>query len=301
MSASILPPDSALCRALQGAATGRRCVILAGLPGVGKSLLLQQLAILALDAGRTVHSLQWDVARSPFETPELLVRYPETDGVTHPAIRKAVGVWAREAVAAWDSAHPDPRHLLIGEAPLIGNRLIELAQPGDDMAEALLTGPGGLFLVPVPSREVRQQIEAARVRDTSAPAHERERANAIPALMRALWAELADVGWLLGLPEATATAAGATSPPSASPAAAHSSPVFDPDLYGAVYLRLLRHRPAALLPITTALPVQGSVYAGLETVQELAPSPREVAQAMADVAQRPPAAVVQEVENWFRV
>jgi hypothetical protein len=276
---------------LHAAATERRCVLFAGLPGVGKSLLLQQLAILALEAGRTVHSLQWDVARAPFETPALLARYPETDGVTHAAIRKAAGFWARAAVAAWDTAYADRRHLLIGEVPLIGNRLIELAQPAADPAdpaEMLLTGPGSLFLIPVPSREVRRQIEAARVRDTAAPAHERERANAIPALLRALWEEVAAVGRALGLPEASGMA-------DAAPAD------FDPDLYGAVYLRLLRHRPAMLLPITTILPVQDSAYAGLEAVRELTPSPDEVARVLAQVEQRSPADVEREVNAWFRV
>ena len=47
-------------------------VFFAGLPGVGKSLLLQQMTLMALAAGRRVTLLQWDVARQPFETP----RYP---------------------------------------------------------------------------------------------------------------------------------------------------------------------------------------------------------------------------------
>jgi adenylylsulfate kinase-like enzyme len=42
-------------------------VFLAGLPGTGKSLLAHQLAHMASDAGRTIHLLQWDVARPVFE------------------------------------------------------------------------------------------------------------------------------------------------------------------------------------------------------------------------------------------
>ena len=116
---------------------------------MGKSLLLQQLSLIAGEVGRRVHLLQWDVARGPFETPEILARYPETDGVTHAVIRKAAGLWAREAVGAWQRRHADPRDLLIGEVPLIGNRLIELVQRRDDEVEGLLAGEGSVFLIPV--------------------------------------------------------------------------------------------------------------------------------------------------------
>src|SRR3954451_10462208 len=142
-SASVLPPDSELYRRLHAAAVERRCVLFAGLPGVGKSLLLQQVSLIAHEVGRRVSLLQWDVARGPFETPEILARYPEIDGVTHAAIRKAAGLWAREAVGAWDRTHPgrsDGADVLIGEVPLVGNRLIELVQRRDDAAEALLAG-----------------------------------------------------------------------------------------------------------------------------------------------------------------
>jgi len=43
-------------------------VLLVGLPGTGKSLLLKQLALLARQSGRVVHRLQWDVTRGAFET-----------------------------------------------------------------------------------------------------------------------------------------------------------------------------------------------------------------------------------------
>jgi signal recognition particle GTPase len=95
---SILRTGSALLEDLSRAARDDRCVFFAGLPCVGKTLLVQQLALLAHGVGRRVHLLQWDVARLAFETPALLSRYPEVDGVTHAALRKAVGVWVREAL-----------------------------------------------------------------------------------------------------------------------------------------------------------------------------------------------------------
>src|SRR6266542_1686672 len=111
----VLPRDSALYQTVTGAAREQRCVFFAGLPGVGKSLLIQQTALLATEAGRLVHLLQWDVARGAFETSAILARYPEVDGITHAAIRKAAGFWVRAAVHRWDGTYADPDHLLFVE------------------------------------------------------------------------------------------------------------------------------------------------------------------------------------------
>ena len=281
---SIVPRDSSLYEMLHQAATERRCVFFAGLPGVGKSLLLQQLSLIAGEVGRRVHLLQWDVARSPFETPEILARYPETDGVTHAVIRKAAGLWAREAVGVWLGRHPDPADLLIGEVPLIGNRLIELVQRWADEVEALLAGEATVFLIPVPSREVRQVIEAARVREMASPTHERERANAVPSLVQALWVEVAAVARELGVESGSGPAGD-----------------FDPELYAGVYERLLRHRHVARLDVAAALPVQASVYDALAVASELMPTPEDVKRVMAAVEERPTADVELEVADWYRV
>lgn len=313
--AVILPPDSALFRRLHRAAVEQRCIFFAGLPGVGKSLLLQQLCALAGAAGRRVHLLQWDVARTPFETTEILARYPETDGVTHAVIRRAVGVWARGAVVAWHQRHPDRADLLVGELPLIGSRLIELVQRQADAVEPLLVGPESVFFVPVPSREVRRAIEAAREREMASPGHERERANAIPSLVRALWAEVAAVAGLLGLrapgaavlppdaptPDGSAPDAPASRPGTAMPPGQPGQSAFDPDLYAAVYMRLLRHRRAERLDVTVTLPVRASVYDALDAASELVPSAQEVARILAELGARPQAEVEREVAAWYRV
>lgn len=279
----ILPRDSEPFRVLHRAAIERRGVFLAGLPGVGKSLLLQQLALIAAEAGRAVHLLQWDVARGAFETPAILARYPEVDGVTHAAIRKAAGLWTRRAVGRWDERHAAPREMLIGETPLIGNRLIELARQQDDAVEPLLAGGTTLFLIPVPSRGVRQVIEGARVREMARPLHERERGNAPPGVVRALWEELARAARHLGV-------AGLPS----------GGERYDPDVYLAVYRRLLRHRRTATLPITEVLPVRASAY-DLTVAGELIPSSHDVERAMAQVETLPEERLRREVEAWFRV
>src|SRR5580765_6044208 len=114
----------------------RRIVFFAGLPGTGKSLLAHQLVHVASGAGRQVHLLQWDVARPVFEASPAGRRYPVLDGVTHAVIRRAAGLWVRDAVAGWSARYGEPEHLLVGETPFVGNRFVELARPIDDRAAA---------------------------------------------------------------------------------------------------------------------------------------------------------------------
>ena len=102
----------------------QRLVFFAGLPGTGKSLLAHQLAHLAAGMGRTVHLLQWDVARPVFEASPAGRPYPLKEGVTHAVIRKAAGLWGRQALAAWDERYAGPEHVLIGETPFVGGRFI---------------------------------------------------------------------------------------------------------------------------------------------------------------------------------
>ena len=126
-------------------------VFVAGLPGTGKSLLVHQLVHVASGAGRRIHLLQWDVARPVFEASPAGQRYPLVDGVTHAVIRRAAGLWVRDALADWSERYPDPRHLLVGETPFVGNRFVELARPSGDRAEALLTSPSCRFVIATPS------------------------------------------------------------------------------------------------------------------------------------------------------
>src|SRR5262249_26088085 len=158
----------------------RRMVFVAGLPGTGKSLLVNQLVHLAARAGRHVHLLQWDLARPPFEASEAGRRYPQVNGVTHAVVRKATGLWARGAPAGGD-CRPRAQDLpLIGEPPFVGNRFVERAQRLDDRAEALLTAASCRFAIAVPSREVRRFIEAERERRSASPRHPREGEDAPP-------------------------------------------------------------------------------------------------------------------------
>jgi hypothetical protein len=262
-----------------------RLVFFAGLPGTGKSLLIRELTHLAHARGRSLHRLQWDVARPAFEASEAGRRYPQVDGITHGLIRLAVGRWARGAVARWHAEHPGPEALLVGETPFIGHRFIDLARPAADEAEPLLAGPATRFVIPVPTRELRGHLEAERARRAEAPVHPREREDAPPHVLRTLWTEVAAAATALGLAGMPAGAA------------------YDPDVYRRVYETLLAHRHVEALSVGTRLPVAGvSAYDIRVPAPDLLPSPAEAAQFIAEAERlHPDAAAVQAaVDGWGR-
>jgi hypothetical protein len=136
-------------------------VVFAGLPGTGKSLLTRSAAGVAAEARRPVTLMQWDVARASFVNDTIEARYSEIDGITHPTVRLAVDYWARVGVARWQAASA-PDDLLIIEGPLIGGRLSSLTKPQPDDAEALLSSTRCLFVLPVPSLEVKLALRGKR-------------------------------------------------------------------------------------------------------------------------------------------
>ncbi len=207
-----------------------------------------------------------------FEASERGRRYPLDRGVTHGMIRLGVGRWARAAVAGWHARHRGAEHLLIGETPFVGHRLIELARPARDEAEPVLTSPATTFVIPVPSRALREHLEAERARRAQQPLHPREREDAPPEVLRALWRDLA----------------GADVP-------------YDPVVYQHAYERLLRHRRAEALPLHTRLPTQGvSAYDFRVATTDLLPTLDEVDRSIREVeASHPgPADVQRAVDGW---
>jgi hypothetical protein len=265
-------------------ARAHRMVFFAGLPGVGKSLLIRELARIAHETGRDVSILQWDTARPSSASHPLLARYPERDGITHPVVRAVIGQWARGAVLRWDRNHTTSTALLIGEVPLIGNRLLELVQVQADAAEPLLAGPEALFVTPVPSSPVRVAIENARRRTFANPNHPREQGDAPPDAVRGLWLET----------HALAVELGAVPPVANAPAP------FDPRAYAAVYRHLLRHRHAVTVRMNVELGESASVYDLGVSATDLVPSEDEMADVLARLERRHTTAEIEDrVIHWF--
>ncbi len=222
-----------------------KAVFFAGLPGTGKSLFVHQVAHLAHQTGLRTHLLQWDVMRPPFEASAAGQRYPVVDGVTHVVIRRAVGLWARGKVFEWSQGHVGTGEILIGEVPLVGNRLIELVTPADDAVESFLASVNCVFSLPVPSNDVRHHIEAQRRHRFQVPQHARELEDAPPDVMRDTWQELLRSAFETGL---LAAAPAADAP-------------YDSNVYRTLYEHLLQHRHSRTIEVETLLPTDAmSVY-----------------------------------------
>jgi len=278
--------DARLYAHLQRLARAQRCVFFAGLPGTGKSLLSHQLTHLAHALGRTVHMLQWDVARPVFEASAAGQRYPVVHGVTHGVIRKAAGLWARQAVVQWHQRYPEAGHLLIGETPFVGHRFIELARQQVDAAEPLLQT--ACFVVPVPSQAVRDFLETERQRRSLTPLHQQEREDAPPQVLRDLWRHLASIAPALGVGAAL-------------PASAVEVP-YDPVLYQAVYQRLLTQRQVLVLPMDIILPTTTlSVYDFAMPRRDVVPTVEEVTYFIGEIEQQYPdlAMLQQDINHWY--
>jgi len=291
----VVEADRRLAAQVRGLAA-RRMVFLAGLPGTGKSLLVHQVAHVAAATGRTVHLLQWDVARPVFEASPAGRRYPLAGGVTHAVIRRAAGLWVRRAIAAWHDRHRGAEHLLVGETPFAGNRFVELARQLDDAAELLLAAPDCRFAIAVPSVEVRRFLEAERERRAAQPRHPREREDAPPEVLRALWRDLARVATHLGI----APAGGAREDPMGD----GTPPPYDPDVYRRVYAAVLRHRHVEAVALEVILPTGAfSVYDFATPPRDLTPGEAEAEAGIAQVERDhpDPAALERAVARWWEV
>jgi hypothetical protein len=129
-------------------------------------------------------------------------------------------------------------------------------------------------VIPVPSRALRQHLEAERARRAEQPLHPREREDAPPEVLRAIWREVA----------------GDDRP-------------YDPDVYRQAYERLLTRRHATALALDTILPAGAvSPYDFRVATADLAPVAAEAARCIGEVeASHPePADIQRAVDGWRR-
>ena len=299
----VIAADPRLYAHLQWLASMQRLVFFAGLPGTGKSLLSHQLAHLAHTVGRTIHTLQWDIARPVFEASPAGQRYPVVHGVTHGVIRKAAGLWARQALEQWQQHYPAAHHLLIGEIPLVGHRFIELARPHADATEPLLCAATCCFVVPVPSHAVRHYLEAERQRRSTQPLHQQEHEDAPPQVLRDLWRQVASIAPFVSAYRTGRCAdTGRLSMPAVTGLSEADVP-YDPDLYQQVYQHLLRHRQLLVIPVDTILPTATfSVYDFAIPRYDVVPTVEEVTRCIGEVEQQYPDLEVlqRDIDQWYQ-
>ena len=221
---SIIPISSAVYQALQKSAQSAKAVVFSGLPGVGKSLYINQFQLIAKAEGRKVTVIQWDIARKAFEIPSIAARYPMGEGVVHNGVKLSTGKWMLATVKEWLAKHEKNNQLLLIEAPLVGHRFIELAKIQDDtVLETFLKSEAFQVIAPIPSKEVREKIEADRRAQISEDA--KTWVGAKPSVMLMLWKMICGI----------ANEFGRNIPMNGQPA-------YDPEVYEFVFGRILKHR-----------------------------------------------------------
>lgn len=257
MAATLIPADSELHKALSACERSARCLVLAGLPGIGKSLLTRQLALIAQSKGRATTVMQWDTVRESFEAHPAGEQFPPTAGVAHPVIRLAADRWARTGVGRWHATAPSDG-LLIIEAPLVGGRMMALARPADDDAEPLLAHEAA-FLLPVPTAAVKSALRGRRGND------EAQSANLPFASVDVLDELVREIN-------AVFVALGGSTVPAAG---------YDPDIYAAVYGHAMRARQCQRLEIDRVFAISAVAE---KPAEELMPTDDEVTAAVAAAA-----------------
>jgi hypothetical protein len=256
-----------------------RCIVVVGLPGTGKSFVVRRVARLAAGGARRVHVLQWDVARLAWDTPEILARFPEVNGITHAAIRGALGMWVRAAAARWFESCAAHGDLLIVEAPVIGGRFSELAKRLEDALEPHLAHPRTLFVVVAPTLEVQQELRRRRAAESGGGAHAFERHNASVGVLDVQLAAVEHVARLWGNPPKIPG-------------------VYDPELYVETMRAVLKHRHVLVAQPDSLLTALGSVYDLGAGIVRVAATAEEVAATIA-AAERDLARLRKEVEfGW---
>lgn len=279
----IIPADNPIGASFRKAVSSCKIIFVAGLPSSGKSLMLQQLTILAHEAGRKVYSMQWDAARRAFETGAWLQKYPEADNVTHPGIRKAVGLWVRQGIERWVREHPGEESILIGELPVIGGRFVELLQKADDTAEELLKSDAVQFFVPIPTREMRTVITGERAKTFANPRNEQETKDAPIHIVEDNWLAVRKLHnrWQ-GVPDLL-----------------ERDREYEPEIYNMVFEQLLRFRKSEILNVDRKFETEGSAYDRPVEVTELIASADEVQTAYHVLEMRyPGSAAAQAADSW---
>lgn len=282
MSQTLKRPPAPYLEELWGKLDELRCVVIVGLPGTGKSLLVRELAAAVESTGRTSTVLQWDVSRESWDSHSTAsALYPEVDGITHAGIRLAMGTWVRTAVGKWFAEHPGREEMLIMEAPHIGGRFSELSHIIGDEAERPLAGPETLFVVVAPTKELQLTLKRQRAEDMESSEGSYESNNATPDLLDELTNSLRAPAGELGISGATSTG-------------------YDPELYAGLMRHVLRHRHVLLIRPDALMKVTGSVYSLGVSSNRIWATEQEVTESLHLVASLSSTELTQRTATWFR-
>lgn len=282
-SKMVIPTNSPVFQALQKAATSAKAVVFSGLPGVGKSLYINQFQLIAAHLGRNITIIQWDIARKSFEAEAIATIFPMGDGVVHNGVKLSAGKWLLDTIKTWLATHSDDNNLLLIEAPLVGHRFIELAKIQEEkMVEDFFKSEAFQMIVPIPSKKVRAKIEADRRAQISDDAT--TWTGAKPSVMLMIWKMICGIANEFGrdIPM-------------------DGQPPYDPEIYEFVFSKILQRRHFTPLHIDEIYSISIENEADLHNTGSLA-ADEETANQYANrvVEQYPDLDEIDKVvEGWY--
>eukprot|EP00298_Acanthocystis_sp_HF-20_P005441 c15604_g1_i1.p1 GENE.c15604_g1_i1~~c15604_g1_i1.p1 ORF type:complete len:287 (+),score=111.75 c15604_g1_i1:64-924(+) len=265
MATKIIQNDAELYNNLKGLLT-KKIVIFVGQPGVGKSFVTNGMAEMAVQANKKVQTLLWDVSGAAFKyacpDQQLVSGNSEHELV----VRASAGQWARAKISKWFAEHGnDENQVLIGEAPFVDGRFIELVRSYDDQAEGILKDVNiTSFVVVTPSLEVRESIVKLREERMKNPLHPNEKEDCPVSLIKEFWNVL----------HAAAVERKITNEHVES-----NSPPFDPKVYEEMYKALCKRRPVSVVHMAKVLDTSSFTPYNFESsVTQATPTNEEVAE-----------------------
>lgn len=280
---TIIPNTSPVHQTLSEIAKNSRIVIFSGLPGIGKSLYINDFHSIAESLNKSVTVVQWDKARKGFELPEILERFPLGDGTIHNGTKLLAGKFLLMTIKNWVSIAQQNDILLI-EAPLVGHRFIELVEKSEDQQlENHLSNENCKVIVPIPSEDVRKKIEEERAKQIDDNA--KVWIGAKPSVMKMLWKMVYNIAIELGLDRAK-----------------DNDPAYDPKVVEYVFSKVCRHRHFIPLHINEVFTVPEQSEDELHALQSLAPDPI-LAKAIFDMVSKeyPDDNIINEkVATWYK-
>jgi len=247
----IIPETSDVFKKLNALAEETRLVVISGLPGVGKSLYINEFYHLVQLKGKEITLIQWDQARKAFETDEIFKDFPMGDGTVNNGVKLMAGAWLMDQVKTWIDSNRETDSILLIEAPLVGHRFLELVIQSDDEAlENFLSSDKTKVLMPIPTKKIRVAIEKAREDQVKEDA--KVWFGAKPSVMKMLWKMTCDIAISLGYEMEE-----------------DADPAYDPEIYKFVFSKVLKHRHFEPLIIDELFKIKPNAESNLHSLESL--------------------------------
>lgn len=277
---AIIPTSSPIYHQLHNLASSADMVVFSGLPGTGKSLYINEFYHMCQSLSRKLTVIQWDIARKAFETEKIMKLYPMKDSMVHDAVKLMGGVFLLKQIKKW-YAEKNDNDLLLIEAPLVGGRFIELvALQEDPNMELILSNAKTQIVMPIPSKIVREKIEAERAKQVDEDS--KVWIGAKPSVMKLLWKHVCEIAQEFG-----------------KEIGADIS--YDPQIIEYVFKKVAKHRNFVPLYINELFDVPPQAETGLHNLSSLKASDEEANQICDIIAHQYSSIdeMKQETNSWY--